>query len=330
MLMATTSVETAQRVDHEHRYLIIAGSYKAGTSSLFIYLERHPGVCASEQKETWFFSPPRLHPQEVPRYPDGLAPYLSYFPPADPARLRVEGTPFYLYSSETAEWIHQALPDSRIVVLLRDPVERLRSWYQMSTLYGWLEQPEGFDAYVNMLRQDTRPLEQRPTHLRGLEHGCYSPYLKEYFRVFGRERVLVIWLDELESNPHRSMRRLCSFAGLDAGFYDSYPFAVHHNAIEVKHEKLYQFYISAKNLLGRVQPLRRPLRKLRLATDRSLYPFFFRPAKKIGIASETERFLRQYYAADAEELQMLLREPVPWAAAKAEMEEWPEAVPETG
>jgi hypothetical protein len=302
--------------DREHRYLIIAGTYKAGTTSLFTYLAHHPGVCASEQKETWFFSPRHLHYNDVPRYPEGLAPYLASFAKGRPDGLRVEGTPFYFYSGESAEWIHQALPDSKIVVVLGDPVWRMRSWYQMSVLYRWLDPDPGFDAYLKSLREDPRPPEQRPPHLRVLEHGRYAPYLKEYFRVFGRERVQVLWFDELVHHPLTAMRRLCRFAGLDPAFYTDYQFEIHLKALELKRERLFLAYIHLKNWLGRhlphVQSFRKRLRKLRETLDRRVFPYMFKDAEKFLIPVAAERFLREYYAADAEELRELLGEPVPW------------------
>lgn len=302
--------------DRDHRYLIIAGVYKAGTTSLFTYLAHHPEVCASEQKETWFFSPRELHYNQVPRYPEGLAPYLANFAKGKAEGLRVEGTPFYFYSTQSAEWIHQALPQARIVVVLGDPVWRMRSWYQMSVLYRWLDPDPGFDAYLKSLREDPRPPEQRPPHLRVLEHGRYAPYLREYFRVFGRERVQVLWFDELVHRPQAAMQRVCRFAGLDAAFYDDYKFEVHLKALELKREGLFLAYINLKNWLARHLPrargFRRRLRRIRERIDRGVFPYMFKDAEKLLLPMAAERFLRDYYAQDAEELHELLGEPVPW------------------
>jgi hypothetical protein len=307
--------------DGSHRYLIIAGAYKSGTTSLYTWLKHHPQVCAAAQKETWFFSPRELHPNPTPRYDGDLGPYLALF--RDPAgtRLRVEGTPFYLYSAQTAEWIKRALPHSRIVVILGDPVWRLDSWYRMAATYGYFgETPPGLEQYLRLMREDPRPPEQRPPHLRCLEHGRYAPYLRQYIEIFGRERVQVLWFEELAQQPLRAMRRLCRFAGLDPGFYEDYLFEAQHRALELKRRQAFLFYVGIKNGLRALLPSRHPgrrlLRRARESLDWLMFPYLFKDAQRVAMSQAVQRELRTYYAADAAELVRLLGEPPPWLAGE--------------
>jgi len=304
-----------------NRYLIIAGAYKSGTTSLYTWLKHHPQVCAAAQKETWFFSPRELHPNPTPRYDGDLAPYLGLFSDTGGVRLRVEGTPFYLYSAQTAAWINQALPRSRIVVILGDPVWRLDSWYRMSATYGYFGgSPPGLERYLRQMREDPRPPEQRPPHLRCLEHGCYSTYLRDYFEVFGRERVEVIWFEELAQRPLQAMRRLCRFAGLDPGFYEDYVFEAQHRALELKRRQAFLLYVGIKNAVRKLLPAHHPgrqlLRRARESLDWLVFPYLFKDAERIAMSQSVERELRAYYAADAQELERLLGERPPWLAAE--------------
>src|SRR5262245_41423321 len=117
----------------DQRFLIIGGASKAGTTSVFDYLAKHPQICPSRAKETRFFLDEDYpQPSEKRYYRDGPEAYLSFFAKngGREADWRLEATPDYLYSPNTPRLIRQTLPNVQFIFILREPCSRLLSWYR--------------------------------------------------------------------------------------------------------------------------------------------------------------------------------------------------------
>src|SRR5690348_13644789 len=99
---------------------VIAGVNKAGTTSLFHALAAHPDVTASKVKETHFFDPLKYGEPTPP-----LQEYARFFPREATTPVVLEATPGYFYGGDPlATALREALPDARVVVVLREPGER--------------------------------------------------------------------------------------------------------------------------------------------------------------------------------------------------------------
>jgi hypothetical protein len=122
-------------VSDELPNLLILGVPKAGTGSLFSYLRQHPDICPSTEKEVGFFSPLLK--------PNGVLPnvesYREYFAHCSSERYRLEATPNYcLGHDRVLQAIKRTLRDPRIIITLRDPVDRLWSAYTFQRSLGHL------------------------------------------------------------------------------------------------------------------------------------------------------------------------------------------------
>jgi hypothetical protein len=106
---------------------LVLGTQKGGTTTLHHLLRQHPDVFLPSVKEVHFFS---LH------YGKGAAWYGEHFRGAQPQQRCGEITPYYLFHPEAPGRIHQLLPKARLIILLRDPVERLLSQYFHSRRLG--------------------------------------------------------------------------------------------------------------------------------------------------------------------------------------------------
>lgn len=205
-------------------YLIIGGAPKAGTTSLFRWLAAHPQVCASSIKETRFFLDADYPvPCAVRFNGSNLADYDGYFRHCKEQRslIRVDATPDYLYSG-TAVRIAELLPKARIVFIVRDPVDRMVSWYKYARQRGMIGNGMSFQDYV--LEQAGRPPgPATPVHLRALDQCRYENYLQPFRHAFGG-RCLIIEFEALKNDPCGTVKKLCAFAGLDGAFYESYSF----------------------------------------------------------------------------------------------------------
>ncbi len=169
----------------DYHYLIIGGTTKAATTSLFTYLADHPAICAATYKETRFFLSSDYPLPSRYRYKGDIEEYNLLFSDSDETQLRMESTPDYLYCEEARERIAASLPSAKLVFSLREPISRLISWYRFAKQIGKLPQTLSFDAYVELLFTSTNHHnETEEQHLQTLQQGCYTVYLEHYFNRF--------------------------------------------------------------------------------------------------------------------------------------------------
>lgn len=302
-------------LDPVNRYLIIGGTSKAATTSVFNYLALHPDVAASDAKETRFFLDAGypLKPEvEKDCYDD-------YFSTVGLDKLRVEATPDYLYSPESAAKISAALKNVSLAFILRDPVDRLVSWYRFGKRRGEIPQGMTFDSYVRR-QVDTELLPQSECHpvFLALRQGRYSDYLEAYYSVFMAERIYVTFYEDLKKDNVGFMGKLCDFAKIDSGYADSIFYETMNRSYESRSEWLHGGYVDAKVSLRRhfrnFPAILRILRTLRLVlTD----PLYYKINQKSGrnatiISDDTVAFLEDYYRNEPRRIFRLTGLKTPW------------------
>lgn len=209
---------------------VVIGAMKAGTTSLFEHLRRHPQLHLPASKEDPFFSHPAA-------YARGWDAYIerSFFR-ADPAlkwgtvtgQYMVGGLWNELNSAGDANScdertvplrIRERVPDARLIAILRDPVERARSYHRMALLNRWDDRP--FEQAIDELLQPDALEDSRrhPRQTTGyVTWGEYGRILAGYFDVFPREQMLVTFTDELEQDPTRLLHRVYEFVGVRTDF----------------------------------------------------------------------------------------------------------------
>lgn len=297
------------------RYLIIGGTTKAATTSLFNYLAGHPEVCPASFKETRFFLD-RDYPVVVRRvFDDTPDAYDALFGDCKKG-LRLEATPDYLYSLGTPDRIKEALPNVKFVFILRNPIDRLFSWYRFARQIGQLNEGTSFDIYVErQLLADSQA--HAAQHMLALEQGRYSVYLSRYFARFGVESVSVQRFEDLASSPRRTLQHICNFAGLNGGYYNDFEFAVHNKTRDMHLPAVNRLYRTLKATIRRrthgTPWVHRRLRHI----SRTLEPLYSRlnarPNSSIRMSPETYKLLSQFYEPENEALRELLNlQQAPW------------------
>jgi hypothetical protein len=206
---------------------IVIGAQKAGTTSLFEYLKRHPEVCLPLDKEAPYFS----HDPEIAR---GWDHYVKKtFASADPAKRWGTITTHYMvggvydrsgsppdvvgsYDEQTVPLrIYAHLPGVRLIAILRDPVERARSHHLMAAMNGRERRP--FDQAIDELLSPASLTSSRrsPEENTGyITWGEYGRILAGYMSVFPREQLLVVFSEELKNTPDLLVRRVHEFLGV--------------------------------------------------------------------------------------------------------------------
>ncbi|RLQ21184.1 sulfotransferase [Seongchinamella sediminis] len=206
-----------------NKTLIIGGQPKAGTSSLFHWLSQHPGIEPSRVKEVRFFLDEKYPLPSGARYngQNGRE-YLSFFRNPTSDKTLLDATPDYLYCKNASN-ISAVLPNSRIVFIVRDPVERTVSWYKFAAQIGRLEKGMTFEDYVEY-QLSNAVTERTPIHLRALEQNRVGEYLPIFKRCFAG-RYLVKDFSDIRNDPRGTIQEICAFSGLDPKFYDAFDFA---------------------------------------------------------------------------------------------------------
>ena len=301
----------------DYNYLIVGGTTKAATTSLFAYLTDHPAICAATYKETRFFLSSDYPLPSKYRYSGEAEEYTALFPNCDETQLRMESTPDYLYCEKACERIAEFLPHAKLVFSLREPISRLISWYRFAKQIGKLPETLSFDAYAELLfaalDSDTGNEEQ---HLQTLHQGCYTFYLKRYFNQFDPARIHILFYEELAVQPLSVISSLCDFAGIDAGFYTDYTFKVTNRTESMRnsglHRKYRDFRFRLRQWTHDKPIIHNPLRTIR----RTIEPLYLRlntqVDEKIRISEETRHRLVDYYQSDIEALSELIGKPLPW------------------
>ncbi len=288
-----------------NRYLILAGTEKSGTTSVYQYLSAHPGIVSSVRKETDYF-------RSTP--PHDIYSYDALFATAASEKVRMEASPGYLAESDvTAPAMAALLPQARVIFVLRDPIDRLLSGFDFHKSRFHIPGAMSFDAYIDLCMQFERgeislaEAGLNEWHLRVPDAGRYAAHLADYYACFPREQILVTTLDSLQRDPAAFMRRVCEWAGLDAAFYEDYAF------------------VRANVTFA---PRRAWLQKVGLQVNNALEPFFNRNpgvkqwllgwykhinGKRVDkpfMASATARLLIDYYSPDIENLLSIVGEEV--------------------
>ena len=324
--LLSSSTDNVCRVA-DYRYLIIGGTTKAATTSLFTYLADHPAISAATYKETRFFLSSDYPLPSKYRYKGDVEEYNFLFSDADETQLRMESTPDYLYCQKARERIATSLPYAKLAFSLREPISRLISWYRFARQIGKLPQTLSFDAYVESLFSEAcqdcgtskvanRYEAEEEQHLQTLQQGCYTIYLECYFNQFGPERIHTLFYEELTAQPIDTMEKLCDFAGIDAGFYTNYAFKVTNRTQQMRnsglHRKYRDFRFRLRQWTHNKPVIHNPLRSIRRTIEPLYLRLNTRTDEKTQMSEETRHRLIDYYMPDVQALGELIGKPIPW------------------
>ena len=187
---------------------IIAGVQKGGTTALFDYLGDAADLSLSRVKEVHFFDD---ETQDWAR-PDYGA-YHANFAPFD-GKPRGEATPIYLYWPESLERMARYNPAMKLIVMLRDPVERAWSHWKMEYARGIETRP--FAWCVREGRQRLFDAEPWGFHRETsyVERGFYGEQMARLYELFPHAQVLVLRSDDLRREPGATLSQVRSFLGL--------------------------------------------------------------------------------------------------------------------
>jgi hypothetical protein len=164
---------------------VIIGAPRAGTTALWRHLDAHPDISMSRYKELRFFNE---------GWHKGLDWYEKQF---SDEGLRGEATPGYMYDRLALERMAKVIPSARLIVVLRDPVDRAYSQY-------WFRRGRGLESR-----------SFADSAARYLKPGHYLPHLLNVCEFYPREALkVVVFEDDLVARPEATYRNLCRYLGV--------------------------------------------------------------------------------------------------------------------
>jgi Sulfotransferase family len=200
---------------------IILGAAKSGTTALYHYLKQHLQVYMSFLKETEFFAfeGEKLNftgPGDMPRASiTTLEAYQAQFSGVTQEIAIGEASPLYLYSPKAPERICHYIPNAKLVVILRSPIERAYSQYLMFIRDG----REPSLDFATALAEETR--RQQKNWAWGWNYvdvGFYYSQLKRYFEIFDPTQIKIYLYEDLKTSPVELIQDLFGFIGVDSTF----------------------------------------------------------------------------------------------------------------
>ena len=185
----------------------VVGTAKAGTTSLFKYFLDHPQVFVPPNKETYFFGEHCYEDSKI----ETIKEYQKIFRSAVSGEKCVEVSTSYLYSQQAACEIKEYNPDAKIMIILRNPVDRAFSNYKYKLKTG-KEDCNNFEEALS--REENRISAGLPYGFHYTGMGLYYNQVKRYFDIFDKENVLVLLFDELKSDPALFYEKINCFMGI--------------------------------------------------------------------------------------------------------------------
>ena len=292
-------------------HFFLVGAPKCATSSLHLFLRQHPGIFMCSPKEPHFFSTDLPGLSEVAT----RAEYDALFAAAPPDARRGEASAFYLRSTQAARNIHEANSDARISLSIRHPVEASASLYHQLR-DGFREDQPSFAA--SWALQDARARGERlppycpePAQLQYRQIYSYHDQIERYFRIFGRDAVMVLRFERIKADPAGVADEVLGFLGLPP-FDAPVSIPTQNTRRQPLVPGLTQLMASPPRMLRPlVRPTKRALNSLGIKPSDFVMKRLSRPAPKGsggGIDPDLRREVAAAFAPDIAHLETLLGE----------------------
>ena len=293
--------------------LFIVGAPKCGTTSLCKYLEQHPQIYISPHKEPNYFGSDLVTNPRKP--PMRLEEYLELFKEADVSVVG-EGSTWYLYSQTAPKDIISFSENSKILIVLRNPVDFLYSYHNQSLL----ELTEDITDFQEALLAET----DRRKGLR-IPKGCirnfalyyrevasFSKYVENYLNLFGQDRVHIILFDDFVNSTSLVYRNILKFLEVDDSFEANY--SVYNSNTQIANVKAYRAVKRVKwwtQTIGhqlKGLPFYYRLRKLnsRLFENKILSTSFIKKSERPPLPENLRNELIQVFRPEIQRLEMVL------------------------
>ena len=193
----------------------IVGAPKSGTTSLYHYLSEHPQVEMSSQKEPDYFSDKAINEQGMyytKNRVNSLAKYESLFVQKESV-VYGEASVSYLFYENVPEDIKKYNPNAKIIIMLRNPIERAFSHYLMDYRLGLIS-----DSFENVLAKISKHKNAHLFYQQYIEVSKYSKQIQRYLDFFEKDSILFIDYEDLKINVSKTVDQVYNFLHISTEF----------------------------------------------------------------------------------------------------------------
>lgn len=293
--------------------LFIVGAAKSGTTSLYNYLAQHPDVFFPNVKEPNFYADAEAHnpsayvkPKKGKFYHNKIikdpAVYFSLFEEVKNQAVVADSSPSYLWDKKTAARIYKDFPEAKIVMLLRNPVQRAFSQFLMDLKDGNQTEENFKQALLN--DANTQPKTWGIAHLY-TEIGLYHDQVKQYLDTFGNQQVKVVIYEDFIKDTAKHLKDICTFLNIDTSYIATIDYNKVYNPYVVPKGKLSKFILTYKNKFGLLKLLVPKFIKEYLNNE-----MLFKQEKKPKMQPSDKAYLNSVFAPDILKLEHLLQKDI--------------------
>jgi hypothetical protein len=204
----------------------IVGAPKCGTTAMFEYLRQHPDIFMYPYKESNFFADD-LKKQPHSYSPEAIDKYLSRFKGLGDEAIVGDASIWHLYSEAAPLKIKEFNPDTKILIMLRNPVEQMHSLHSQ-LVYGGIEPLASFQQALQAeaQRKTARSIEKISPDVTNLSYKCllyreiasFSVQVSRYLEVFDTPNIHIVLFDELKQDAKATYEQVLNFLNVETCF----------------------------------------------------------------------------------------------------------------
>jgi len=293
------------------QHFFILGAAKCGTSSLYHYLNQHSEIYLPDVKEPLFFE------KEFNRGAEYY--WNTNFSSWNGEKMVGEARHRNLYLPYVPERIASTFPNARLLVVVRNPVDRAFSHYNHRRVRGLekstfeeaiqldmerIERGEFIHAEdeIRLYIQNLRP-DGSSFHSTIIDSGYYAEQVKRYLKFFDRKQLLIVFLDDLKKDPKRCYFEILRFLDKRLSLIEI-DFSVRNKRVNRTYQKVHNYFSNHRNFSRIIKPLKTQRAKSIFLNLTKYFDNGFLEGKQ-SMRSETRLFLISHYLEHNKALERL-------------------------
>lgn len=262
---------------------LVCGAMKAGSTSLFHYLNKHPQISMYKKKEVHFFDDDK-------NFGKGIEWYKKHFKSFGSDIINGEITPGYMLLEKVPPRIKKIIPNVKLIFIVRNPIERAWSHYQHMVRRG-LEDKD----FLNALISEKKRIVKNERELRKfsyVERGMYAKQISRYLEIFNEDQIKILLLEDLRGNILKAMNEIFVFLNVKEIFSEDM-FSSRYNEAKISKNPVLARRVK-KSFLNRIPGFYKVFDK-----------FALKPGK-VEIPQKAREYLQNMFRQSNEELSIMI------------------------
>ena len=281
-------------------FFIVGGS-KCGTTNISYYLNLHPKIFFSELNEPYYFCKWDV-PEEYNRNSmiTNMKKYLDLFKNVKNEIIVGEASSPYLTCPHAALEIKKAFPNSKILISIRNPIERSHSAYFS---YQFMKPNE--QNFFQMIKAHEELINKKIFYIDSiLESGFYTKSINRFQEIFGKKNVKIIIFEDYIKNTTENLNSILNFLGIQ-------------DKIEFEEQSKGSYRVP-KNLLSKTLLNNKKFRKISTILIPTVMrqklgdKYFLKQEKKPQMLENERNYLKELYKNEVTDLEKFLGKKLPW------------------